>query len=130
MGQSTSQVSASAPATCPIKHDSAINHQTAASTPAKCPIDHSGKSAPSPPPAQCPISHDNAELNPLNQMPTLSQAPAVNQSAELPTSRETSSIPRDASSRWEYPSPQQFYNALVRKAGRLRRNTSRRWCTS
>ncbi|ETW78853.1 hypothetical protein HETIRDRAFT_420076 [Heterobasidion irregulare TC 32-1] len=34
---------------------------------------------------------------------------------DLPTERETSSIPRDAAGRWEYPSPQQFYNALVRK---------------
>jgi len=29
--------------------------------------------------------------------------------------REASSIPRDAGLKWEYPSPQQFYNALVRK---------------
>lgn len=48
-------------------------------------------------------------------MPTLSQAPAPNQAATLPTSRTESSIPRDQSSKWEYPSPQQFYNALVRK---------------
>ena len=115
MGQSASQVSSSAPATCPIKLDQP-------QAPAKCPIDHSSASkaaaAPSPStqaPAQCPISHGNAELNPLNQMPTLSQAPAEHQSTELPTSRETSTIPRDESSRWEYPSPQQFYNALVRK---------------
>lgn len=33
----------------------------------------------------------------------------------LPVAREESSIPRDEGSRWEYPSPQQFYNALVRK---------------
>ena len=48
-------------------------------------------------------------------MPTLSQAPASHQAAALPTDRETSTIPRDEGSRWEYPSPQQFYNALVRK---------------
>ncbi|KAI0080135.1 cytochrome c and c1 heme-lyase [Panus rudis PR-1116 ss-1] len=48
-------------------------------------------------------------------MPTLSQAPAANQSVELPTDRVISSIPRDEASKWEYPSPQQFYNALVRK---------------
>jgi cytochrome c heme-lyase len=40
----------------------------------------------------------------------------------LPTERTESSIPRSPSPdgsevppRWEYPSPQQFYNALVRK---------------
>jgi len=35
---------------------------------------------------------------------------------DLPVEREESSIPRDAAgTKWEYPSPQQFYNALVRK---------------
>jgi len=35
---------------------------------------------------------------------------------ELPLEREVSSIPRAKdSSKWEYPSAQQFYNALVRK---------------
>ena len=48
-------------------------------------------------------------------MPQLSQAPAAHQNMHLPTSREESSIPREEGARWEYPSPQQFYNALVRK---------------
>jgi len=49
-------------------------------------------------------------------MPVLSQAPAPNQSVALPTDRTLSSIPKaDESAKWEYPSPQQFYNALVRK---------------
>lgn len=48
-------------------------------------------------------------------MPTLSQMPAAHQATALPTERETSTIPRDEASKWEYPSPQQFYNALVRK---------------
>lgn len=35
---------------------------------------------------------------------------------DLPLEREVSSIPRASdSSKWEYPSAQQFYNALVRK---------------
>jgi len=59
--------------------------------------------------------------------------PNHDQTTLLPTERVTSSIPRtqgssyngvksevpasgeDANSNWEYPSPQQFYNALVRK---------------
>ncbi|KAF8906239.1 cytochrome c heme lyase [Gymnopilus junonius] len=77
--------------------------------PAKCPVDHD----PSPKPAQCPVDHEN--INPSNQMPTLSQDPAKHQSIQLPTYRTESSIPRDDSTKWEYPSPQQFYNALVRK---------------
>lgn len=50
-------------------------------------------------------------------MPSLSQAPAASQSIALPTERTASSIPRtsDVGGVWEYPSPQQFYNALVRK---------------
>ena len=48
-------------------------------------------------------------------MPTLSQAPAAHQQIALPTEREQSSIPRDTSVKCDYPSPQQFYNALVRK---------------
>ena len=46
----------------------------------------------------------------------LSQSRASNQSVILPTSRSTSSIPRgDAEANWEYPSPQQMYNAMLRK---------------
>jgi cytochrome c heme-lyase len=63
--------------------------------------------------AQCPVQHD---VNPLNQMPELQQHPiSSNQSTSLPTERVVSTIPRDERAKWEYPSPQQFYNALVRK---------------
>ena len=49
-------------------------------------------------------------------MPNISQARASNQSTALPTSRTVSSIPRgDTGGNWEYPSPQQMYNALLRK---------------
>lgn len=48
-------------------------------------------------------------------MPTLSQNPSANQSSLLPTERTVSSIPRDGEGNWEYPSPQQFHNALERK---------------
>jgi hypothetical protein len=73
--------------------------------PTACPIQHR--------PTACPIDRD--DINPLNQIPSLPQSPAPLQSVHLPTSRTLSSIPRDESARWEYPSPQQFYNALVRK---------------
>ncbi|KAI0741433.1 cytochrome c/c1 heme-lyase [Daedaleopsis nitida] len=118
MGQAASQSASSspsaAPAQCPINHTAA----SSSSGPAKCPVSHdkpstSSSPAPAQAPAQCPIDHD--ALNPLNQMPTLSQMPAAHQAAALPTERETSTIPRDEGSSWEYPSPQQFYNALVRK---------------
>ena len=126
MGQSASApstVAPSAPAKCPIDHSKSSASPSSASSqaPAKCPIDHnnlpsSASSSSSSRPAQCPIQHDTqSQINPLNQMPSLSQQPAPNQESLLPVDRETSSIPRDDESRWEYPSPQQFYNALVRK---------------
>ncbi|KZP01422.1 cytochrome c heme lyase [Calocera viscosa TUFC12733] len=91
----------------------------ASSPPAQCPVPHAPSASASTSAAQCPVAHD--KLNPLNQMPTLAQSPAPNQRTPLPLERTVSSIPRppspepDAPGRWEYPSPQQFYNALVRK---------------
>ncbi|GAC96543.1 hypothetical protein PHSY_004123 [Pseudozyma hubeiensis SY62] len=86
----------------------------------------------------------SSTLNPLNMMPSLGQGQAPEQQTVLSTERVVSSIPRSRSSaapgaspydkpsacpvkhddsvpseeqseKWEYPSPQQFYNALVRK---------------
>ncbi len=58
-----------------------------------------------------------SKLNPLNYMPSeLSQKRADHQTVHLPVERTVSSIPRgDASGNWEYPSPQQMYNAMLRK---------------
>lgn len=89
------------------------------------------------PPASsgCPVPHDQRNslpadhpplpqqksalsmLNPLNYMfSDLSQERAPQQTTALPTSREESTIPRgDGDGNWEYPSPQQMYNALLRK---------------
>lgn len=79
--------------------------------------------------ASCPVALPNQtstsspktpsyalKLNPLNYMPSLSQDRAADQKIKLPTSRENSSIPRgDAQGNWVYPSPQQMYNAMLRK---------------
>ncbi|KAF3926986.1 hypothetical protein ABW20_dc0109364 [Dactylellina cionopaga] len=57
-------------------------------------------------------------LNPLNMMPTLANTPAPQQTFVLPTSRVISSIPKGhhpSEGNWEYPSPQQMYNAMLRK---------------
>jgi cytochrome c heme-lyase len=57
-------------------------------------------------------------LNPDNNIPALAQSPFPDQEIPLPTERVISSIPRaktEDNSKWEYPSPQQFYNALRRK---------------
>ena len=69
------------------------------------------------PPTPSKSSSTLSKLNPLNYMPSnLSQTCAKNQTIALPTSRSTSSIPRgDVQGNWEYPSPQQMYNAMLRK---------------
>lgn len=59
-----------------------------------------------------------SKLNPLNYMfSSLSQSRAPGQTVDLSVERELSSIPRGESGagNWEYPSPQQMYNAMLRK---------------
>lgn len=47
---------------------------------------------------------------------SISQERAPNQTVDLGVGREISSIPRgDQEGNWEYPSPQQMYNAMLRK---------------
>lgn len=123
MGQTTSRVDSiqNQPSNtgCPIPHDQRIEKAQPSSS--GCPVPHDQQAETSirstqkgnSKVRQCPNDHET--INPLNQMPPLPQTPAQNQSVRLPTQRTESSIPRDTSAKWEYPSPQQFYNALVRK---------------
>jgi cytochrome c heme-lyase len=77
----------------------------------------------------CPVGKD-AQVNPRNFMPELSQRPISNQQkGALPTERTLSSIPKAAlddepapaaaqgkeDGLWVYPSPQQFFNAVLKK---------------
>ncbi|KAH7139215.1 cytochrome c/c1 heme-lyase [Dendryphion nanum] len=72
----------------------------------------SNNASATPPPRQGLLSR----LNPLNNMPfDLSNKRAEQQSQDLPLSREASTIPKGDGSLWEYPSPQQMYNAMLRK---------------
>lgn len=105
-----------------------------------CPMHAATSSQPSYPPqssasppsdGSCPIQAPNtsvessdstpsstlSKLNPLNYMPSnLSQNRAEHQTVHLPVERTVSSIPKgNASGNWEYPSPQQMYNAMLRK---------------
>jgi cytochrome c heme-lyase len=128
MGQTASTpappaASAAIPAGCPM-HEKPV--APAPPPPAQCPVPHNGPSSSSSSSkaagpsglAACPVPHDArtaGALNPLNQMPELAQTMAPGQTDALPTDRTTSTIRRGAEERWEYPSPQQFYNALVRK---------------
>ncbi|KAI9490661.1 cytochrome c/c1 heme-lyase [Zychaea mexicana] len=96
------------------------------SPPPSCPMHQPETPKSAPPPPSCPMhqpgdSGNGApvtdKLNELNMMPSqLSQNRQEDQTVDLPTERVISTIPKaDASSKWEYPSPQQFYNALRRK---------------
>jgi cytochrome c heme-lyase len=103
------------PKACPVNHASLANSARSSSSAASCPVDNASPSrSSSTSPAQCPVQQPET-LNPLNHLPVLTQERAPSQTLDLPTERTASSIPRDAAERWEYPSPQQFYNALVRK---------------
>jgi cytochrome c heme-lyase len=57
-----------------------------------------------------------SRLNPLNNMPfELSNKRVEQQTHDLPVQREASTIQKGDGTLWEYPSPQQMYNAMLRK---------------
>ncbi|KAI5956516.1 CYC3 [Candida jiufengensis] len=102
--------------------------QTTSSNISGCPIDHSSytksKSTSTSSKPACPVlpSTDNSNdevLNPLNNMPmAISSELAPGQKIKLSTERTISTIPRGETSDqglWEYPSPQQMYNAMLSK---------------
>ena len=58
------------------------------------------------------------KIDTVNNMPsTANPPPAPNQTKKLPTERVQSTIPKGGTEAgtWSYPSPQMFWNALVRK---------------
>jgi cytochrome c heme-lyase len=96
----------------------------------KCPVDHSNRLTEEPPISKCPVDHSKRswwysssagdEVNPLNNMPSLSSQRAPGQKIDLGIERTQSSIPKGTSEDdgvWEYPSPQQMLNAMIRKGG-------------
>ena len=106
------------PSSFPPRHDSSTT--TESSCPVKSP-NHPIRSLS--PPSNSPTTDTatsgtaRSKYNPLNYMfSSLSNKPTEHQSINLGLDREISSIPRgDADSNWEYPSPQQMYNAMLRK---------------
>ncbi|OOF91268.1 hypothetical protein ASPCADRAFT_154861 [Aspergillus carbonarius ITEM 5010] len=120
---------ASPPPGCPM-HESnttpALSTQSASERSSACPVRSTDSPFYAPPKSKSPESQPPAtpesrstlsKLNPLNYMFTsISQERAPNQTVDLPVEREVSSIPRsDVDENWEYPSPQQMYNAMLRK---------------
>ncbi|CAI7633027.1 unnamed protein product [Penicillium palitans] len=96
------------PSSCPMKSKDSPFYSAPKSTPAQ---------TPQPPTDAAPQPSTLSKLNPLNYMfSSISQERAANQTVDLPVEREGSSIPRgDGEGNWEYPSPQQMYNAMLRK---------------
>ncbi|KAF2665955.1 cytochrome c and c1 heme-lyase [Microthyrium microscopicum] len=101
------------PPSCPMHKPKAVEADIKASSLQACPYTPPDKTTRDSGPRSATIS----KLNPLNWMPTnLSNEAAPNQNYKLPLEREQSTIPKgDGSGNWEYPSPQQMYNALLRK---------------
>lgn len=101
-------ISSSSPSLYPPQ--SSLVPSSDGSCPAKAQNDPLGSSSSTPKSAL-------SKLNPLNYMfSDLSQKRADHQIIQLPVERTVSSIPKgDASGNWEYPSPQQMYNAMLRK---------------
>lgn len=105
---------------CPVDHKSLKNSGV-------CPVAPKANACPVAPKASsqaaCPVAprkgmQGDDELNPLNNMPYLSSEKAPGQKITLSTERVISSIPKGKSSdqgSWEYPSPQQMLNAMLRK---------------
>ena len=97
---------------CPVPHDAKKpnNHdflkQTNVEIPSECPM-HQAKSG----------TENKSDINPNNMMPPPNQQPAPGQPFTLSTSRVTSGIPKAGteSEKWQYPSEQMFWNAMLRK---------------
>lgn len=106
---------AAAPSGCPIDHKSLAAASKASSSGASaCPVDHTKFKMGSSP------NTDSVEvLNPMNNMPdNLSSEMAPGQKITLSKVRTISTIPKgesDSEGLWEYPSPQQMLNAMLRK---------------
>ena len=90
---------------CPISHTERTDSKS------NCPVEKTGSKS------ECPANHfgKGSDINPLNQMPAMTNQKQPNQETELGLSRQQSIIKNSENKYWEYPSEQQFYNALARK---------------
>ena len=107
-----------ATATTSSKPSGACSSSSSSSSLSACPVPHASAPSTAADHGSSSSSSTLSKLNPLNYMPhSISQSRAPDQTHPLPTSREPSSIPRGTpgEGNWEYPSPQQMYNALLRK---------------
>ena len=115
---------------CPVPHGGGSpSGAVAGGGSGVCPVPHGSPSSPPPParPSEARGTAYNVYAQPLpppaldarNKMPAAAaQSRAPGQEKELSTQRQASSIRKggtEAGTTWLYPSPQMFWNALVRK---------------
>lgn len=118
------------PSACPVDHGKGAGGVAAGAPvpaaapspglPASCPVDHgkSGAARGGGGRARGTVYNVYAQpIDPTNQMPvTANQLPAPGQQKPLDTVRVNSTIPKGGTEgTWQYPSPQMFWNSLVRK---------------
>lgn len=94
----------------------------------ECPVKGKGECPVTTPPlpSECPASVNlgqsimTDDIDPANMMPPPNQRPSPDQPFALSIDRQTSTIPRaDKDGEcWVYPSPQMFWNAMLRKGWR------------
>ncbi|XP_023018707.1 cytochrome c heme lyase [Leptinotarsa decemlineata] len=103
------------------KHRHIDIHKFEGEIPPECPMHQKSKSKTFS--SECPVGGMSDELNPLNMMGPANQSPSPGQPFPLSTHREVSTIPKaivkeGESQFWTYPSPQMFWNAMLRKGWR------------
>jgi len=111
------------PSECPMSRSSEATTQTSPQLspqviPSECPMSREYS-----PPSECPMNKGQGssadQFNTDNMMPAPNQRPAPDQPFPLSTERVVSNIPKAGTDEtWVYPSPQMFWNAMLRKGWR------------
>ena len=101
---------------CPVIHSSQAT-ETQPSSATGCPVSKSSSSSSVKYLSPHQYNVYGQKIDPSNQMPAVpAQHAAAGQNSSLSTDRVVSSIPKAGNEgTWTYPSPQMFWNALVRK---------------
>jgi len=95
--------------------------QTQTAYPSECPMSEGYQAKTEANSVQTPKIDD--KIDPTNMMPAPNQRPSQDQPFDLSTTRVSSSIPKalptgEQDKTWQYPSPQMFWNAMIRKGWR------------
>lgn len=111
------------PSECPM-HEANQDQQPQAAFPSECPMNDGSEVKGPAHQTGLHFGKDYAgkfvDINPLNMESFPNQKPAPDQPFDLSTERQVSTIPKADSDKdhWVYPSPQMFWNAMLRKGWR------------